>query len=356
MRARPRRQTLDRNSADWGIMLRSLTALWGLGGASFILVLLTNHPQSPGAKTVLWCINIIGLAVLGLLVVARDRLPTWTPDLCAYLLYLVVGGVIFAFQKPDSPFAFFYLWLSVHAFYFLPWRRAAPQVVFIAVDYAVSLAAMPGSSFPYMRWAITVMTTAVICTLVALLKARVDALVTRLGEVARTDALTSLYNRRAYDEFVLVEIARADRTGKPLSLVIADLDHFKWVNDRFGHPTGDAVLRRVAAQLVKTGRLTDVAARLGGEEFAVLLPDTDTESALVVAERMRTAIRTTFRDNPLPVTMSFGIASYPDDGGDAETLFRAADGALLAAKAAGRDQAVVFSRGVKRVLPAPPSM
>lgn len=350
------RPALDRHSADWGIMVRSLTVLWAMGAGFFVLVLVTTQSGSPGARTVLWCIDVIGVAVLGLLLVGRDRLPTWTPDVCAYLLYLVVGGVIFAFQKPDSPFAFCYLWLSVHSFYFLPWRRAAPQVAFIAVDYAVSLSAMPGADFPYLRWAITVLTTAVICTLVALLKARVDALVTRLAAVARTDALTDLYNRRAYDEMVEVEIARADRSGRPLALVLGDLDHFKRVNDRFGHPTGDAVLRRVAAQLVKTERLTDVAARLGGEEFALLLPDTDCESAFLVAERMRSAIRSTFHDGPLPVTMSFGIACYPDDGDDAAGLFLAADRALLAAKAAGRDRAVICSRDVRRALPAPPSM
>lgn len=337
-------------------MLRSLTVLWALGAAFFVLALVTSPPSTPGARTVLWCIDVIGLAVLGLLVVGRERLPTWTPDVCAYLLYLVVGGVVFAFQEPNSPFAFFYLWLSVHSFYFLPWRRAAPQVAFIAIDYAVSLSAMPGPEFPYLRWAITVLTTAVICTLVALLKARVDALVGRLAAVARTDSLTDLYNRRAYDELVEVELARAERTGKPLSLILGDLDHFKRVNDRFGHPTGDAVLRRVAAQLVKTERLTDVAARLGGEEFALLLPDTDAQGAFLVAERMRAAIRSTFHEGPLPVTMSFGIASYPDDGDDADTLFRAADGALLAAKAAGRDQAIVYSRGVRSSLPAPPAM
>src|SRR4051812_19988988 len=98
MRARPRRETPDRPRADWDIMLRSLTILWALGAAFFLLVLVTSHPASPGARTVLWFIDVIGLAVLGLLVVGRDRLPTWTPDVCAYLLYLVVGGIVFAFQ------------------------------------------------------------------------------------------------------------------------------------------------------------------------------------------------------------------------------------------------------------------
>jgi diguanylate cyclase (GGDEF)-like protein len=116
------------------------------------------------------------------------------------------------------------------------------------------------------------------------------------------------------------------------------------------------VLRRVAAQLRRTERVTDLAARLGGEEFALLLSDTDAEGAFLVAERVRTAIRSTFPEGRPPVTMSFGIASYPDHGDDAEALFRAADGALLAAKAAGRDRAIVYSREVKRAQAAPPAM
>jgi diguanylate cyclase (GGDEF)-like protein len=343
-----RRATFDRDSADWGIMLRSLMVIWGVGATFFFVVLVGSRPPA-GTRTVLLCMNLVAFAVLGLLSAGQDRLPWWTPDLCAYLLTLVVGGVILSFENPDSPYAFFYLWLSVHSFYFLPWRRAAPQVAFIAVDYAVSLWAIPGADFPFLRWTVTVMTTVVICALVALLRMRVDELVGRLADAARTDPLTGLRNRRAYDEVMDVEIARADRTGRPLCLVIGDLDHFKRINDRYGHPTGDVVLRRVAAQLDGAERKTDVVARLGGEEFAIVLPDTDAQGAYLVAERLRHAIRRAFHHRgPSPVTMSFGIASYPEDGANALALFAAADTALLAAKNSGRDRSVVYCQSLGR--------
>lgn len=321
-------------------MLQSLEFVWGVGAAFFLFVLLFGWAPA-GASTVLLCVDVIGFTVLGLLVVGHDHLPAWTPDLCAYLFYLVVGGVIFAYGDPDSAVAFFYLWLSVHSFYFLPWPRAAPQVGFIAVDYAVSVWAI-GTAFPALRYTITMLTTTVICALVALLRARVDVLVTSLAGVARTDPLTGLPNRRAYDELIDSEIARADRTGDGLALVMADVDHFKRINDRFGHPVGDAVLQQVADHLRRSGRRADVAARVGGEEFVLVLPNTDAQGAVLVAERLRMSLRRSFAREPLQVTMSFGIASYPGDGSDAPALFQAADTALLAAKTDGRDRVVVY--------------
>jgi diguanylate cyclase (GGDEF)-like protein len=338
------RRAIDRDNADWEIMLRSLMVIWSLAAVFLLVVPLVSSPPVE-IRTNLMRFAIVAVTVLGMLLAGRERLPRWTPDVCAYLLYLIVGGIISTYQDPDTPYAFLYLWLSVHSFYFQPWRRAAPQVAFIAADYAVSLLAMPGAEFPVLRWAVTVLTTVVICTMVALLRARVDALVGRLAGVARTDPLTGLRNRRAYDEIFEIEVARADRTDQPLSLIIGDIDHFKGVNDRFGHPTGDVVLRRVAAVLEQSERRVDAAIRLGGEEFALLLPGTDADGAFRVAQRVRENLRRAFHRDALPVTMSFGIASYPAHGGDPEALFQAADTALLAAKAQGRDRAVVCPPG-----------
>lgn len=337
----PEREALNRHHADWGIMLRSLVVMWGICATFFLVVLVTVTPPS-GRRPVLLCADIIGFTLLGIVVAGRDRLPGWTPDVCAYLLYLVVGVMIAGYDDPDSPYAMAYLWLAVHAFYFLPWRRAAPQLAFIAVNYAVCLVAMPGVSFPAQRWAITVTTTVAICTLVALLRARVDALVDRLADAARTDPLTGLRNRRCYEEVLDLEVARADRTGQAFSLVVADVDHFKAVNDELGHPVGDRVLKRVAAELASTGRRMDTVVRMGGEEFALILPGTDAEGAFLLAERLRLNIGRAFRRTPVPITMSFGIAAYPEDGDCPEGLFQAADAALLMAKALGRDRAVIY--------------
>jgi len=346
-RSGPEQAALDRHSADWGIMLRSLVVLWGICASFFLLTLVTTPPPG-GGRLLLLCADIIGFALLGIVLASRDRLPSWTPDVCAFLLYIVVGGMIAQYGDPTSPFAMAYLWLAVHAFYFVPWRRAALQVAFIALTYAVCLLTIPGEAFPTQRWAITVATIVVICTLVALLRARVDALVARLADAARTDPLTGLRNRRTYEEVLDLEIARSDRTGQAFALVVADIDHFKAVNDKLGHPVGDRVLKRVAAELASTGRRMDTAVRLGGEEFGLILPGTDAEGAFLLAERLRLSIGRAFRRTPVPVTMSFGIAAYPEDGATPESLFQAADAALLLAKTLGRDRAVIYRRGVTR--------
>jgi diguanylate cyclase (GGDEF)-like protein len=128
-------------------------------------------------------------------------------------------------------------------------------------------------------------------------------------------------------------------------LIVGDLDHFKSVNDRFGHPAGDEVLRRVAAQLQNVSRRSDVALRLGGEEFALLVPETDCRGAVALANRVGDAVRQEFIGEPVGVTMSFGVACYPEDGEKPDALFEAADTALMAAKAHGRDRAVVYGGG-----------
>ena len=336
-------EELGPQSLDWEIMLRSLMMIWGVG-ATFFMVMLAISPPRPAVAEDLLGINIISFALLGMLYAGRERLPRWTPDVCAYVLYLVVGGIIVIYQDVDSPYGFFYLWLSVHSFYFLPWKRAAPQVAFIALDYAVCLAVIPGPGLPIMRWTITMLTIGVTCTMVALLRQRVNGLVDRLSAAARVDPLTGLANRRAYDEAVAHEIARSDRSGQPFALVLGDIDHFKRINDEYGHPTGDAVLRRVATQLEQSERKVDMAARLGGEEFALLLPNTNGFGAYLVAERTRRNLAAALSERPPAVTMSFGIACYPNDGKDAPSLFRAADTALLRAKRQGRNQSVVYSR------------
>jgi diguanylate cyclase (GGDEF)-like protein len=145
---------------------------------------------------------------------------------------------------------------------------------------------------------------------------------------SRTDALTGLLNRRAYEERLAIEAARSARYGHPLGLAIFDLDGFKGVNDRLGHPAGDAVLQGVA-QAIDSSRLTDDAFRIGGDEFALLMPETWLEGAKVAATRVVTAIE----EAPLgdaPVTACFGVASL--SSGDGLALHDAADRALLAAK------------------------
>jgi diguanylate cyclase len=156
---------------------------------------------------------------------------------------------------------------------------------------------------------------------------------------ARTDALTGLANRRALDDDLSHRFAESRRTGRPLSVIIGDIDHFKQFNDAHGHQTGDEVLRGVARVLRRTVRDMDLVARYGGEEFAVILPETLVGDAVKSLERMRQAIEVArFRVSQveLRVTMSFGVAQLID-GEEAAALVRRADAALYASKDAGRN-------------------
>ena len=173
----------------------------------------------------------------------------------------------------------------------------------------------------------------------------------KLEALAKTDGLTGLYNRRHFQEVLEAEIERAERESWPLSLLFIDLDHFKQYNDRWGHLEGDAELRRVAAQVLKSIRSTDTAYRYGGEELAVLLPSCPKEQAVRVAEKLRNAVSAgTQKPGRFGgrTTVSIGVASYPLDGRVSRGLVDTADAALYEAKDHGRD--CVVAAGSK---PAP---
>jgi diguanylate cyclase (GGDEF)-like protein len=156
---------------------------------------------------------------------------------------------------------------------------------------------------------------------------------------ASMDSLTGLPNKRAVADTLKRMLAQASRTLSALSLVVLDLDHFKEINDRFGHPLGDQALANVGAAIRSALRESDFAGRNGGEEFAVLLPDTDATGAVVTAEKLRAAIADiSLPGVDLPVTASVGIAAYPEHALSTERLERLADSALYIAKRSGRDR------------------
>jgi len=154
-----------------------------------------------------------------------------------------------------------------------------------------------------------------------------------LSHQAHTDPLTGLANRRAFDERVTDEVARAQRGGHPLALVLLDVDRLKPVNDTHGHAAGDALLRLVATLLRDQARGIDVAARIGGDEFALLLPETDRAGAMTLIQRLAAAASGQ-RINGYPVRCSAGIAVYSADGRTVDALLRHADVALYRAKRA----------------------
>ena len=162
-----------------------------------------------------------------------------------------------------------------------------------------------------------------------------------LQRAASTDPLTGIANRRSFEEALDREITRSRRTGEPLTLVMLDLDHFKQVNDNYGHQEGDELLRHVAASLLENCRDVDLAARYGGEEFAVILTDCGSEEAATTAVRLWAGISAD--DEELNFTVSAGYATFPDHVMSRDALVRAADKALYDAKATGRNRIVCFT-------------
>lgn len=179
--------------------------------------------------------------------------------------------------------------------------------------------------------------------------ARIEADQVALAELATRDGLTALLNRREFLRLLREELERSRRYGHACTLLMLDVDRFKAVNDAWGHPAGDTVLRAIAERVLNEVRPMDRAARYGGEEFALLLPETGAEGAATAAERIRAAVAaasiTLSADHAVSVTVSIGIAAYPIDGTDEEALVAAADKALYAAKASGRNRAVAYSGG-----------
>lgn len=167
----------------------------------------------------------------------------------------------------------------------------------------------------------------------------------RFFENSITDEMTGLFNKRFFLKRLEGEIDRAERAAKRLSFVIFDIDHFKLVNDKFGHQAGDYVLTEVAKAAKGLCRKYDVAARYGGEEFVLILPDSDAPGASLMEERLRKKIEEAvvkFNGKDISVTVSLGIATYPDQGGDVDTVISLADKALYFAKGAGRNQTKVY--------------
>ena len=318
--------------------------LFGVGASIGAFSLLVPHPESfeDGA---LW-VNL-GIAYLAsaLCFVGARRWPVWPLYAAIALGIVVVTRAAYLSHDPGGFYSFFYVWIGLYAAFFFSRRVALLYLAAIAAAFGGLLVAEDVDA-ALARWVTTVGTIVLAAFLIDLLVRRVRRvarestsiareraeLMATLAEVARTDDLTGLPNRRAWDEALERELARADRDATPLCIAIVDLDRFKDYNDVHGHQAGDRLLKQLAAAWGAELRATDVLARYGGEEFAVALPGCDLEDAGTLVERLRAA-------TPSEQTASAGLVIW-DSSESAETLFGRADKALYAAKSSGRDRIV----------------
>jgi diguanylate cyclase (GGDEF)-like protein/putative nucleotidyltransferase with HDIG domain len=262
---------------------------------------------------------------------------------------LVSVHVLSAVHEPALSGQMLYIWLGLYAAYFFSPRQAAAQLAFMAGAYLSVLVATTPPDAVAAGWLTLVGILFPAAGVLRAVRDSVTGLVSRLSEAALTDTLTGLKNRLALDRELHAEVERALRSGEPLSVVIGDLDYFKSVNDRLGHQAGDEALVRAGQVLLRYRRAADSIARTGGEEFTILLPGATGHEAYLVAERMRTAVEREFHGDPAVLTFSFGVATYPDHGRSADSVLEAADQALYAAKALGRNRCVIFNPQISAI-------
>jgi diguanylate cyclase (GGDEF)-like protein len=328
--------------ADPATMARTFTYLFGIGATLLLLTLPLPHSADRNTAALIAIALAAYLAAGGFLILF-DRLPLWVFEASPLLGTVLVSlGAYFGDSEAASAYAMYYLWVGAAACYFLRPAVAATQLVLASAGYGIVLIALGDVTVPALKWAVATGTLFAVGILITALQSQMERMLTQLGAAARTDSLTGLANRRELEQRFAGELERSTRGGRPLAIVVLDLDWFKEFNDRFGHAAGDRALVQLAEGLRRATRTSDVVARLGGEEFAVLAPETDELEGYQLAERLRAEVHATFARQPEKMTVSCGVASFPVHGITAGELLHSADRALYEAKEAGRDRSVVY--------------
>ena len=323
------------------VAARALAFLFGSGGLLALVTLAMPHPGDWEVGGIV-AMAIAAVVTAAALAVGGRRLPYASYFVALVLSILLIDGVILFSHSVASPFIAYYTWSGLFAFYFLTALEAVSLIVFSAGNYAVVLIALGAVRADMPRWAMVEGSVAVVGSFIWFLRKRERRLIERLADAAQRDHLTGCLNRRGFEAALDQELERAKRTDVPLALVVCDLDHFKQLNDDHGHPAGDRVLVEVARVLAAGKRRIDTVARVGGEEFTLLLPGSDSHGAFVLAERLRQSIKEVLPSVVgFDLAASFGVAEFPADGRTAATVLSAADQALYAAKQLGRDRVVI---------------
>lgn len=331
-------------SEDRAMMPRTYAYLFSFGATLALLTLLLPGTEDRSTLGIVIAAGFAYLTAAGF-VLGFDRLPMWlfkaSPIVGAGL---VTALLLFAGTAAVGAYAMFFFWVALAACYFFGLRVALVHIGICSACYAGVLLTheLPLNGLYFAMGAGTLLVSGV---LMVGLRGQVERVVVKLADAAGTDVLTGLSNRREFEDSFANELERSVRSGQPMGLVVLDLDWFKEINDRFGHDAGDRALRMVAGVLREQTRRIDMAARLGGEEFAVVAPDAGEEETYRLAERLRRSVKSAFVDHARPLTASCGVATFPASGSTASDLLRAADRALYAAKDLGRNRSIVYRRG-----------
>ena len=313
-----------------------ITVILYAGGAVTTALLQVTPDNDPS--------DHLGLAIMsGVFAVIALVFRLWrTPPAWALFGGCIVGllaiSALVGITRPLLLTPIFYIWPMMVAAHYFPRRQLWAASFVMASSFGAALLFWAEPVQRAAVYATTIIMVAIIVVVLRGLREQNTALVARLTDLAVRDPLTGVLNRAAFEDQLRREVALSARHGRPYALAVLDLDHFKQVNDRFGHAAGDRALRRVCALVSETIRESDVFARVGGEEFALLMSDTDPSGAERTAEKLRTRIELEARAETMPLTISIGLAV--GRGTDADDVLLAADRALYEAKRRGRNRVV----------------
>ncbi len=262
---------------------------------------------------------------------------------------ILLVSALMAVTRPIEATPFFYLWPLVFSAYFCDRREVAFDLVLMWVTLGLALFIWSHDPMKLGEFIAVGVSVTLITLVVKLLADHVTLVIRRLEQAAETDYLTGLLNRRAFDAAFHEQCERARRNRLPLALAMFDIDHFKQINDRRGHAGGDLVLQDFAALLQRELRGGDTLARVGGEEFAIVLFGVGLDDGVAFAERIGRQLCERRREDDSVPSASAGVAALSEQAATPEALLLVADRALYAAKAAGRRRVAVWRDGATRV-------
>ena len=321
----------------WALLWAQLSMAVVMGTFGYLAHALRDAHRAATTRWLIWLCIVSGMGI-AVFMVAVDQ---WvSPNVTPYILACTLGGLA-VYLRPTASACIFSV---VYAAYFVAIgiTQSNPELLLSN--------RLNGFVATVMGWALSVLLWRNFVTIslqqgqLAKVNADLQSKQRDLERLTRLDGLTGLYNRNTFVELTRLELDRAQRQGSSTSILLLDLDHFKRVNDTWGHPAGDAVLKNVAALVTGTIRSTDLAGRLGGEEFIILLPGTSAASARMLAEKVRARLEanpTRFESTVIRSTASIGLSgTTPAEKLTFDTLYNDADKALYLAKQRGRNRVV----------------
>src|SRR3954470_7729973 len=328
--------TVEHYTRDPGVIARSLAYIFAAGASISLLTLaVPDSGVADPQRVVLQA--VCGYVICAVIGAAGARLPRWSFQVFLAAATLLIEWNIYASGDSTSPYAALYFWVSIYAFYFLSRRQAVLQTGFIVVAYAALLSQADAGNGGVLRWVITMSALVFGGALIGTLQDRI----TTLARAMRTDPDTGMLNRAGLREALDAEIDRARRSKGPLAVVIVRIDGHRPLSTSAGER--NIVVETVATAVRRGKRGMDHVARLGEREIALLAPDCEPNDCNLLAERLRAAARAELEGLPESITVSLGVACYPEHGATAESVLHAASQGVAAAEQLGRDRTVIYS-------------